>query len=219
MECLTCIIRWLLLTKHVLCNLNQGPVRRLAVDATMRAAAPYQKLRRQKAEEKGQFRKVFVEQSDMRAKRMARKAGALVILKLMNLFSKLLAQDSCVHDLWLFCCSMLMWYAGGLQVIFVVDASGSMALNRMKNAKGAAMQLLAESYTSRDQVLALEVTSIQLTISYFVNSKAFFANRFLLFRFEVMQQKFFYHLQDLLQWLGNGWRGCLVEVDHHWHMD
>lgn len=52
-------------------------MKRLAVDATLRAAAPYQKLRKEKNTQTG--RKVFVEKTDMRAKRMARKAGALVV--------------------------------------------------------------------------------------------------------------------------------------------
>nr|GMC49152.1 protein RETICULATA-RELATED 4, chloroplastic-like [Ipomoea batatas] len=53
----------------------QGPVKRLAVDATLRAAAPYQKLRREKGIQKS--RKIFVEKTDIESQKNGTQSGSL----------------------------------------------------------------------------------------------------------------------------------------------
>jgi magnesium chelatase subunit D len=84
---------------------------RVAVDATLRAAAPWQKQRSHGSKGSKAF---HIEAGDLRYKRFKRRAGALFL--------------------------------------FVVDASGSMALNRVNQAKGAILRLLKDAYLNRDRV-------------------------------------------------------------------
>jgi magnesium chelatase subunit D len=87
---------------------------RVAVDATLRAAAPFQQSRRARASSSPADRRIRVTPDDLRYKRLKRRSGVLFIL--------------------------------------AVDASGSMAANRMGHAKGAAARLLQDAYLRRDKV-------------------------------------------------------------------
>ncbi|NTU80842.1 MAG: VWA domain-containing protein, partial [Chloroflexales bacterium] len=94
---------------------------RLDVVATLRAAAPWQRARREEAEQRrgphAHGHHVRLKADDLHIKKYRSKAGTL------------------------FC--------------FVVDASGSMALHRMRQAKGAVNALLQQAYVHRDQVALL----------------------------------------------------------------
>ena len=96
-----------------------GVVRKVAIDATLRAAAIHQIPRHKKHGDPPGCRRVRVERDDIRNKKMSRRAGTLTV--------------------------------------FLVDASGSMALNRMAAAKGAVLRLLSESYTKRDCVAVVSM--------------------------------------------------------------
>lgn len=84
---------------------------RVAIDATLRAAAPFQLNRRARVPGRAGVR---IEPSDLRFKEFKHRAGVLFI--------------------------------------FAVDASGSMAINRLAQAKGALTRLLQQAYLHRDKV-------------------------------------------------------------------
>lgn len=87
---------------------------RLNVIETLRAAAPWQPLRRQSVAVHAQMRPILIRPEDFRTTRFKQRSETLTI--------------------------------------FVVDASGSTALARLAEAKGAVELLLAECYVRRDQV-------------------------------------------------------------------
>lgn len=99
---------------------------RLDVVATLRGAAPWQRVRRPKRARKSQRKRVYLQLSDVRVKQYRSKAGAL------------------------FC--------------FAVDASGSMAIHRMRQAKGAVNTLLERAYVNRDRVALISFRGEQADV-------------------------------------------------------
>jgi magnesium chelatase subunit D len=116
--------------RYVRSAINRTRDARVAIDATLRAAAPFQLSRRGQGElnrkqssgaealnesaTKTPARRVKIDPSDLRFKEFKHRSGVLFI--------------------------------------FAVDASGSMALNRMAQAKGALTRLLQQAYLHRDKV-------------------------------------------------------------------
>ena len=91
---------------------------RINVLETLRAAAPWQKIRqRQQATDEGQRQRIVVRKEDFHVTRFRQ--------------------------------------SGQTTTVFVVDASGSSALNRLAEAKGAVELLLADCYVRRDSVAVL----------------------------------------------------------------
>jgi magnesium chelatase subunit D len=112
---------------------------RIAVDATLRAAAPHQISRRAKRDAQSSEAEQLLDEDvrrresrvnilpdDLRFKRFKRRSGALFI--------------------------------------FAVDASGSMAVNRMAQAKGAITRLLGDAYFHRDKVALISFRGSQADV-------------------------------------------------------
>lgn len=90
-----------------------GNGKRLTLIDSLRAAAPWQNIRRQSTRE-GDTRKIHIRKSDLRVRHYEQRTESLTI--------------------------------------FAVDASGSSALSRLAEAKGAVELMLAEAYVKRSQV-------------------------------------------------------------------
>jgi magnesium chelatase subunit D len=98
---------------------------KIAIDATVRAAAPFQKMRRESR----------ADSTDRRNPALGRNSGeGRLIISGADLRIKQFKHRS------------------GVLFIFAVDASGSMALGRMGQAKGALVRLLQQAYLHRDRV-------------------------------------------------------------------
>jgi len=109
-------------------SLKSQPRCSIALGATLRSAVPWQALRRRQGQDQ------FSNQADL----TEGKLESRIIVKAEDLrFNQFRGKT-------------------GLLFIFVVDASGSMAANRMAQAKGALARLLQQAYIYRDQVALIQ---------------------------------------------------------------
>ncbi|HEY3138838.1 MAG TPA: magnesium chelatase ATPase subunit D [Blastocatellia bacterium] len=110
--------------RYVRSSIHRSHDARVAIDATLRAAAPFQPSRRMQGRKKAS------------GKQQRKLAGCYNSVKI-------LPRDLRFKE---------FKHRSGILFIFAVDASGSMAWNRMAQAKGALWRLLAEAYLHRDKV-------------------------------------------------------------------
>ncbi|HKA20799.1 MAG TPA: magnesium chelatase ATPase subunit D [Blastocatellia bacterium] len=110
--------------RYVRSQIRRSSNSRVAIDATLRAAAPYQPTRRRKLKN---LLETEASQRVMHPKPRVRIEPCDLRYKELN-------------------------HRTGILFIFAVDASGSMALNRISQAKGALTRLLQQAYLHRDQV-------------------------------------------------------------------
>ncbi len=102
------------------------PGERLNVVETLRAAAPWQTLRRRARTEKKSRQKIEIRKEDFRVTSFQQRSET--------------------------------------RVIFAVDASGSAAMQRLAEAKGAVEQVLADCYVRRDHVALIAFRGTQATL-------------------------------------------------------
>jgi magnesium chelatase subunit D len=122
---------------------NKG---RIAVDATLRAAAPFQRLRRKAVVSPAKGLAAGTLSTPDADRAMGRSTPSAIILKPSDLRFKRFKKKK------------------GTLFIFAVDASGSMATGRIGQAKGTVIRLLQQSYVNRDNVALVAFGGVSATV-------------------------------------------------------
>ena len=116
--------------RYVRATTNRDSHLRIAIDATLRASAPHQRSRRQRSQQ---------------AAESTFERDVLTKIRVKGQIRHLMIEPGDLRY-------KEFKHRSGILFLFAVDASGSMALNRMAHAKGALIRLLQQAYVHRDRV-------------------------------------------------------------------